>query len=51
MLEMIPHPSIIIDWIIVQHFALQVLNVAKKGYTNTYQIKFYTYADSEDDDV
>ena len=40
MLEIAAHPSMIVDWIIVQHFALEMLSMTRRGYTNTYQINF-----------
>ena len=40
MLEIKPHPSIIVDWIVIQQFALHMLNLTKKGYTNAFQIDF-----------
>ena len=40
MLEIVPHPSKIVDWIIEQQLALQLLNLAKKCYTITFQIDF-----------
>ena len=40
MLDVASHPSSIIDWEIVQHFALQMVRFTQLGYTNTYQINF-----------
>ena len=40
MLEMIAPPTVMVEWYILQHFALDMLGMTKKGYTNTYQINF-----------
>ena len=40
MLEIVLHPGIVVDWIIVQQFVLQMLNLTKTGHTNTHQINF-----------
>ena len=40
LLEIVAPPRVNIDWIIVQNFALDMLRLTKRGYTNTYQINF-----------
>ena len=39
-LQIVAPPRAIVDWIIVQTFALEMLRMTKRGYTNTYQINF-----------
>ena len=39
-LEIVPHPSLILDCIKVQQSALQMLKLTKKVFTNTYQMDF-----------
>lgn len=40
LLEIVAPPNVIVGWRIVQNFALHMLNLTKRGYTNTYQINF-----------
>lgn len=40
LLEITAPPGIILNWMIVQNFALDMLGMTKRGYTNTYQINF-----------
>lgn len=40
MLEIRAPPTVIINWILIQNFALDMLRLTKRGYTNTYQINF-----------
>ena len=40
LLEVIAPPRAVVEWILVQHFALNMLRLTKSGYTNTYQINF-----------
>ena len=40
MLEIIAPQGEMVDWLIVQTFALDMLELTKRGYTNTYQINF-----------
>ena len=40
MLEITAPPSTIVNWIVVQHFALELLRMTKLGYINTYQINY-----------
>lgn len=40
LLEVVAPPRVVVSWIIVQHFALDMLKMTKRGYTNTYQINF-----------
>lgn len=40
LLEIVAPAGVIVDWTIVQHFALDMLRMTKRGYTNTYQINF-----------
>ena len=40
MLEVVSRPGAIVDWILVQQFALDMLRSTKRGYTNTYLINF-----------
>lgn len=40
LLEIIAPPGIIVEWIVIQQFALDMLRLTKRGYTNTYQINF-----------
>ena len=40
LLEVLAPPSVIVRWITVQHFALDMLRLTKRGYINTYQINF-----------
>lgn len=39
-LEIMAPPRVVVEWTLVQHFALQMLKLTKSGYTNTYQINF-----------
>lgn len=40
LLEVVAPPKTVVEWILVQHFALTMLRLTKSGYTNTYQINF-----------
>ena len=40
MLEVLGPPMVVVNWIVVQHFALHMLRLTERGYTNTYQINF-----------
>ena len=40
LLEVVAPPGFIVDWIIIQQFALDMLRMTKTGYTNAYQINF-----------
>ena len=40
MLEITAPPRMVVEWILVQQFALDMLRMTKRGYTNTYQINF-----------
>ena len=40
LLEVVVPPGVIVGWITIQHFALEMLRMTKTGYTNTYQINF-----------
>ena len=40
LLEIVGPPRGMVNWHIVQHFALDMLTLTKRGYTNTYQINF-----------
>ncbi len=40
MLEITASPRAIVEWILVQQFALDMLRLTEGGYTNTYQISF-----------
>ena len=40
MLEIVAPPNSIVHWNLVQEFALDMLKMTKRGYTNTYQINF-----------
>ena len=40
LLEVVAPPRTVVEWILVQHFALTMLRLTKRGYTNTYQINF-----------
>lgn len=40
MLEIRAQPTMIVEWILVQRFALDMLSLTTRGYTNTYQINF-----------
>lgn len=40
MLEITATTRTVVDWIVVQQFALDMLRMTKRGYTNTYQINF-----------
>ena len=40
LLEVVAPSSIIVQWAVVQHFAMDMLRLTKNGYTNTYQINF-----------
>lgn len=40
MLEIMAPPSFIVNWKLVQTFALDMLKMTRRGYTNTYQINF-----------
>ena len=40
MLEIRSQPTMIVEWRIVQCFALDMLSLTTRGYTNTYQINF-----------
>lgn len=40
MLEIRAQPTMIIEWLMVQRFALDMLSLTRRGYTNTYQINF-----------
>lgn len=39
-LEIMASPNSIVDWRVIQSFALDMLKLSKRGYTNTYQINF-----------
>lgn len=40
LLEIVAPPSVVVEWILIQRFALEMLKFTKRGYTNTYQINF-----------
>ena len=40
LLEIMGPPGFVVSWIMVQKFALDMLRLTKRGYTNTYQINF-----------
>lgn len=40
MLEIRAQPTMIVEWIMVQRFAVDMLSLTTRGYTNTYQINF-----------
>lgn len=40
LLEIMAPPRVIVEWTLVQQFALTMLKLTKSGYTNTYQINF-----------
>ena len=40
LLEIMAPPRVVVEWTLVQHFALAMLKLTKSGYTNTYQINF-----------
>ena len=40
LLEVMGPPGFVVSWIMVQNFALDMLSLTKRGYTNTYQINF-----------
>lgn len=40
MLEIRAQPTMIVEWLMVQRFALDMLSLTTRGYTNTYQINF-----------
>ena len=39
-LEIMGPPGFVVNWMMVQEFALDMLRLTKRGYTNTYQINF-----------
>lgn len=39
-LDITAPPSTIVNWIVVQQFALELLRLTKRGYINTYQINY-----------